>query len=259
MVKVILHGCGGHMGRMVTEMCKQDSNMEIVAGIDISREAADDFLVFSNIHACNVPADVMIDFSNASAVDTMLDYCVERKLPVVICTTGFNEHQLKHIEEASDKVAILRSANMSMGINLIHKLLKVITPVLAEAGFDIEIIEKHHNQKVDAPSGTALALADTMNEAMDNTYKYVYDRSLSSQKRNPKEIGISSVRGGTIVGDHDVIFAGTDEIITMSHRAYSKAVFAKGAIWAAKFLADISSEPDHNIGLYTMSDIIEDN
>ena len=196
-------------------------------------------------------ADVVIDFSNAKGTDALLDSCVEKKLPCVLCTTGLSAEQIAHVERASEKTAILRSGNMSVGINLLLKLLRQAAPVLAEAGFDMEIVEKHHNQKVDAPSGTALMLADAVNEAAGGGYEYVYDRSGRREKRPEKEIGISAVRGGTIVGDHDVIFAGTDEVITISHRAYSRNVFAKGAVEAAKFLAGKEA------GLYDMGSVID--
>ena len=169
---------------------------------------------------------------------------------MVLCTTGLSDEQLARVEEVSKNVAVLKSANMSLGINTLMDLLKKATDVFAEAGFDIEIVEKHHNQKLDAPSGTALALADSINEASDGAYHYVYDRSQERKKRDSREIGISAVRGGTIVGDHDVIFAGTDEVITFEHRAYSRAVFGKGAIQAAKFLAGKPA------GRYDMSDVI---
>ncbi len=251
MIKIILHGCNGKMGKMVTELCNQDKDVEIVTGIDVFSNASNTYPVLQNIYACGVQADVVIDFSNAGAVDKLLDYCVEKKLPCVLCTTGLSEGQLKKVEEVSGKVAILRSANMTMGINLLMKLLKEAVPVLSEAGFDVEIVEKHHNLKVDAPSGTAIALADAMNEEMDGGFEYVYDRSQVRQQRDKKELGISAVRGGTIVGDHDVIFAGMDEVITFSHRAYSRGVFAKGALQAAKFLAGKPA------GLYSMSDVIQ--
>lgn len=170
---------------------------------------------------------------------------------MVLCTTGLSEEQLEAVKEAGTKVAVLKSANMSLGVNLLLKLLKDAAKVLAPAGFDMEIVEKHHNRKLDAPSGTAIALADSLNEALDGSYTYKYDRSTQRQKRDEKEIGISAVRGGTIVGDHDVIFAGTDEVITFSHRAYSRAIFGKGAVQAAKFLA--GKQP----GYYEMSDVIE--
>lgn len=195
-------------------------------------------------------ADVIIDFASAKAVDHLLDYCAATGTPVVLCTTGLSEEQIRRVEETAEKAAVLRSANMSLGINLLLKLVKEAARVLAAADFDIEILEKHHNRKLDAPSGTALALADSINEAMESQYHYVYDRSSRRQKRDPKEIGIQSVRGGSIVGEHDVIFAGQDEVITISHTAYSRAIFAKGAVAAAKFLAGKTS------GLYDMADVI---
>ena len=237
MVKAIMHGCNGRMGQVVSELVKADDGIEFVAGVDSYTGRADDYPVFESIEKCDVDADVIIDFSNAAAVDGLLDYCVEKQVPVVLCSTGLSEEQLQKVEEASKKVAVLKSANMSMGINLLLKLLQNATKVLAPAGFDIELVEKHHNQKLDAPSGTAIALADSINESMDNAYEYVYDRSQVRKKRDAKEIGISAVRGGTIVGEHEVIYAGTDEVIEFKHTAYSRTVFGKGAVEAAKFLA----------------------
>lgn len=251
MVRVIMSGCGGKMGKVITSLVADEKEMEIVAGIDVSDCVEDAYPVFKSLEECSVDADVVIDFSNAKGTDTLLDACVSKKLPCVLCTTGLSAEQLSHVQEASKKTAILRSGNMSVGINLLLKLLHQAAPVLAEAGFDIEIVEKHHNQKVDAPSGTALMLADAVNEAAGGDYEYVYDRSGRRERRPEKEIGISAVRGGTIVGDHDVIFAGTDEVITISHRAYSRNVFAKGAVQAAKFLAGKEA------GLYDMSDVID--
>ncbi len=250
MVRAIMHGCNGKMGRVITGIVKEDKEIELVAGIDAYTEVPNDYPVFEKLELCDVEADVIIDFSNAKATDSLLDYCVEKQIPVVLCTTGLTEEQLKKVKETSTKVAVLKSANMSLGINLLMKILKDATKVLATAGYDIEIVEKHHNQKVDAPSGTALALADSINEAADNEYHYVYDRSQVREKREQKEIGISAVRGGTIVGDHEVIFAGTDEVIEFKHTAYSKAVFGKGAVEAAKFLAGKPA------GHYDMSDVI---
>jgi len=251
MIKILMHGCNGKMGRMITELVKNDSAAEIVAGVDKYTAVPNDYPVFESITACDVDADVVIDFSNAGAVDELLAYCTEKKLPVVLCTTGLSEEQLKKVEESSEKSAILKSANMSMGINLLLKLLKDAAKVLAPAGYDIELVEKHHNQKLDAPSGTALALADSINDALNNEYNYVYDRSQVRQKRDAKEIGISAVRAGTIVGEHEVLFAGTDEVIEFKHTAYSRSVFAKGAVEAAKFLAGKKT------GMYDMGDVIQ--
>lgn len=250
MVKVIMHGCNGHMGQVISSLAATDPEIEIVAGIDLVDNRDNGYPVFTDIWNCQVEADAVIDFCSAKATDALLAYCVERKLPVVLCTTGLSEEQIRKVEEASKKVAVLKSANMSLGINLLMKLVKEAAQTLAEAGFDMEIVEKHHRLKVDAPSGTALALADSINEGLDNAYHYTYDRSQVRQKRDPKEIGISAVRGGTIVGEHDVIFAGEDEVITFQHTAYSKNVFAKGAIQAAKYLAGKAP------GWYQMSDVI---
>lgn len=251
MVKIIMHGCNGKMGQVISGLIAADAQTEMVAGIDARDDGHNPYPVFTDINNCDVEADCLIDFSAAAAVDKMLDYCVAKQLPCVLCTTGLSEEQLKKVEEASKKIAILKSANMSLGINLLLKMLKEAAGVLAPAGFDIEIVEKHHNLKVDAPSGTALALADSINEELNNEYEYVYDRSARREKRPVKEIGISAVRGGTIVGDHDVIFAGADEVITFSHTAYSKAVFGKGAVQAAKFLAGRTA------GMYNMADVID--
>lgn len=250
MIRVIMHGCNGKMGQVISGIVAADPELEMVAGIDKYDGIANTYPVFTSLEDCNVEADVIIDFSAAAAVDKLLDYCVGKQIPCVLCTTGLSREQLDKVAECSGKVAILKSVNMSLGINLLLKMLKEAAGVLAPAGFDIEIVEKHHNQKVDAPSGTALALADSINEEFENSYEYVYDRSSKREKRSDKEIGISAVRGGTIVGDHDVIFAGNDEVITFSHTAYSKAVFAKGAVQAAKFLA--GKEP----GMYDMSYVV---
>lgn len=250
MTRVIMHGCNGHMGQVITGLCKEDDNIEIVAGIDLYDGIKNDYPVFASLRDCDVEADVIIDFCNAKAVDGLLDYCRETKMPVVLCTTGLSDEQIARVSEVSKETAILRSANMSLGINTLMDLVKKATAVFAEAGFDIEIVEKHHNQKLDAPSGTAIALADAINEELNNEYEYKYDRSQERKKREKKEIGISAVRGGNIVGEHDVIFAGIDEVITIQHTAYSKGVFGKGAMEAAKFL---KGKP---AGLYDMKDVI---
>lgn len=252
MVRVIMNGCNGKMGQVITGIIAEDAQAEIVAGIDVYDGIKNPYPVFSNIADCNVDADVIIDFSNAKAIDELLDYVEAKKMPVVLCTTGLSEEQLQRVEKVSKEVAVLKSANMSLGINTIMKLLQQAVQVFAPAGYDVEIIEKHHNQKLDAPSGTAIALADSMNEVMDHQYEYIYDRSQRRQKRDAKELGISAVRGGTIVGEHEVIFAGTDEVIEIKHTAYSKAVFAKGAVEAAKFLAGKPA------GLYDMSHVISE-
>ena len=250
MVRIIMNGCNGHMGRVISDLVAKDEDAEIVAGVDIADTGIHSYPVFTDIHACDVQADVMIDFSSAKATDAVLEYCGEKELPLVLCTTGLSEEQIEKVNETAKKTAVLRSANMSLGINTLLKLLQDAAKVLAAAGFDMEIVERHHNLKVDAPSGTALALADSLNEAMDHQYHYVYDRSQKREQRDAKEIGISAVRGGTIVGDHEVIFAGPDEVTEFKHTAYSKTVFAKGAVEAAKFLKGKQA------GLYNMSHVI---
>lgn len=250
MVRMILHGCNGAMGRVITGLAAEDGDLEIVAGIDVTSGPDQGYPVFTSLEACDVQADVVVDFASAKAADGLLDYCEAQGLPLVLCTTGLSEAQIARVSRAALKTAILRSANMSLGVNLLMKLVQDAAKVLAQSGFDIEIVEKHHRRKKDAPSGTALALADSINSALDNACRYTYDRSQRSEARDPGEIGISAVRGGTIVGEHDVIFAGTDEVITFTHTAYSRAIFAKGALSAAKFLA--GREP----GLYDMADVV---
>ena len=250
MTRIIMHGCNGHMGQVISGLVEKDPDAEIVAGIDIADQGKNSYPVFTDIDACQVEADAIIDFSSAKATDKLLEYSAARQIPVVLCSTGLSQEQLAKVEETSRKVAVLKSANMSLGINTLLKLVQDAAKVLAAAGFDMEIVEKHHRLKLDAPSGTALALADSINEAMDNQYHYVYDRSQKREKRDDKEIGISAVRGGTIVGEHEIIFAGQDEVIEFKHTAYSKAIFGKGAVEAAKFLAGKPA------GRYDMSDVI---
>ena len=241
-----MHGCNGKMGQVIGGL------MALRYGTGgrnrCQGSGHNPYPVFTDIANAMWAIDCIIDFSAAVAVD-IVKLLREKKSPAC-CTTGLSRHSAGEVNEAA-KVAILKSANMSLGINLMLKLLKEAAGVLAPAGFDIEIVEKHHNLKLDAPSGTALALADSINEEFDNEYEYVYDRSTRRERRPKKEIGISAVRGGTIVGDHDVIFAGADEVVTFSHTAYSKAVFGKGAVQAAKFLAGKPA------GMYNMSDVID--
>ena len=220
MTRLILHGCNGKMGRIISEVCREDSDVTVVAGIDLEDLGTEEFPVFTDIFKCDIPADVMIDFSNAKAADSVLDYCLMRQMPLVFCTTGLDDGQAEKLMQASEKIAILKSANMSLGVNTLFDLLKKAVKVLAPAGYDLEIVEKHHRQKL----------------AMGGVYEYTFDRSRKRARRQEKEIGISAVRGGTIVGEHEVIFAGKDEVITIQHTAYSRAVFGKGAVEAAKFL-----------------------
>lgn len=250
MVRMIMHGCNGKMGQVISSICQEDSHIQIVAGIDPYDGIKNTYPVFQRIEDCGVEADVVVDFAAASAVDGLLEYCVHHQLPVVLCTTGLSEEQNRKVEEAGRKIAVLKSANMSLGINVLMEILQQAARILAPAGFDMEIVEKHHNQKVDAPSGTALALADSINEALGNSYRYKYDRTQERKKREKNEIGVQAVRGGSIVGEHEVIFAGLDEVIEIRHTAYSKGIFGKGAVEAAKFLAGKPA------GRYDMKDVI---
>lgn len=250
MTRIIMRGCNGKMGNVITDIVANDDSCEIVAGVDLLEGLPKAYPVFKKLEECNVEADVVIDFTSAKALDDLLEVCAKRNLPIVLCSTGLSDEQVEKVKEYSKKVAILRSANMSVGINMLLKELKTVTSILAPAGFDIEIVEKHHNLKLDAPSGTALAIADSINDELGGDYEYVYDRTQRREKRNKKEIGISAVRGGSIVGEHEVIFAGTDEVITITHTAYSKAIFGNGAVQAAKYLAGKPA------GMYDMSQVI---
>lgn len=250
MVRIILCGCCGYMGRTVTDIVAADEDARIVAGVDLAAHGEKAYPVFSNIADCDIEADVVIDFSSPKALDGILAYCTEKKVAAIFCTTGYTPEQMEQIRAAAGKTAVMKSANMSLGINMLLKLLKDAAKLLAPAGFDMEIVEKHHNLKVDAPSGTALALADSLNEALGQKYDYKYDRSQDRKKREKYEIGISAVRGGNIVGEHEVIFAGLDEVIEFKHTAYSKGVFAKGAVQAAKYMAGRPA------GFYDMGDVV---
>ena len=250
MTHILLHGCGGKMGRVVERIVASDPSCQIVAGIDPSLPSAA-YPVFATPEQCTVAADVIIDFSTASAVDALLDYAAKTKTPLVLCTTGLSDEVLEKMKACTAQTAILKSANMSIGINLILNLVQKAAEALYDSGFDIEVVEKHHNQKIDAPSGTAMAIADAINDALDSSMHYVYDRSQTRQKRDRKEIGIHAIRGGSIVGEHDVIFAGQDEVITLSHQAMSKEIFAVGAVKAAKYLAE------QGPGFYTMADVLQ--
>ena len=250
MVKVMMYGCNGYMGHVICNLIKDMENVTVAAGIDPCPGDQKDFPVFTSLDACDVDVDVIIDFSAAVAVDGVLDYAAAKKIPLVECTTGLSEEQLAHLEEASKQTAVLRSANMSLGVNTLLEMVKTAAKILGEAGFDIDIVEKHHRRKLDAPSGTAIALAEAVNEPLNNEYEFVYDRSQRREQRPKKEIGISAVRGGTIVGEHEIIFAGQDEVIELKHTAYSRAIFGKGAVSAALYLAGKEA------GMYDMSDVI---
>lgn len=249
MVRIIISGCNGKMGQVVESICAADSEVQVVAGFDIN-QAVRSYPVFVSPANFSGEADAIIDFSSPKALDGLLDFCVERKVPVVLATTGYSQEQLSKIEEASKIVPVFRSGNMSYGMNVVLDLVKKAAQLLGDQ-CDIEIVEQHHKRKVDAPSGTALMLADAAKEGLDYEPDYVYGRAERREPRPKNEIGISSVRGGTIVGIHDVIFAGHDEVIEIRHTAQSREIFANGAVKAAKFLAGVT-EP----GMYNMQQVI---
>ena len=248
-MNIILCGFNGKMVQAIVNESQKFCNMNIVAGVDIKPDSSKSFPIFSSINDVNIKADIIIDFSNPLALNSILEYSQNQKLPVVICTTGFSKEQVEKINEASKNIPVFYSGNMSLGINLLIELCQKATNVLGDS-FDIEIIEKHHNQKIDAPSGTALMIANGISEHLDEKYEYKYNRTTSREKRKKNEIGIHSIRGGTITGDHEVIFAGKDEIITISHHAASRNIFANGAINAAKYI--LHKTP----GLYKMKNLI---
>lgn len=248
MTRIVLCGANGKMGKVIQSVVSGRDNCEIVAGVDLNTESSG-FPVYSSFADIKETADVIIDFSNPALLESLLDYSVNNNIPVVIATTGYDDNQKKMIEAASEKAPVFFTYNMSMGINLLANLAKKAVSILGD-DFDIEIVEKHHNRKLDAPSGTALALADAVNESLDNAYQYKFDRTSERRKRDRKEIGIQSLRGGNLVGEHEVMFAGQDEVVSFQHTAYSRAIFAKGAIQAAKFLAGKGP------GKYDMSDVV---
>lgn len=250
MFKIALSGCNGRMGRVISDIVANKKDMEIVAGFDINTEKHAGFPVYADPFEFQGICDVIIDFSNASSTEHLLAYCEQHNTPIVICTTGHSPEQLQNIRSASAKFPIFRSGNMSIGINLMMELLRKSASVLGD-NFDVEIIEKHHNQKLDAPSGTALMLADAVADALPYEAEYVYDRHERRAKRPAHEIGISAIRGGTIVGEHSVLFCGRDEIIEIKHTALSREVFAVGAVDAAAFMANCKQP-----GMYDMRDVI---
>ena len=249
MIRIIMNGCNGKMGQVITRLAAEDKDCEIVAGVDVNTSIQNTYPVYKSLDEFDGDADVVIDFSHPSCLTGILEYCKKKKLPVILSTTGFTPEQKEEFKAASSEIPVFFSANMSLGINLLIALAKKATKLL-EGNFDIEIIEKHHNQKIDAPSGTALAIADAIDETLSYPAEYIYDRHNVRRKRGEHEIGIHAVRGGTIVGEHEVLFAGTDEVIELKHSAHSKEVFAVGAIKAAKF---IMSKP---AGMYDMNDLI---
>lgn len=248
MTNIILNGCNGKMGNVVSRLVAERDDCQIIAGVDINTAVTHDFPVYSSIKEVT-EGDVIIDFSHPSCLPDLLEYAVTEKTPIVVATTGLSDADIENIKSASKAVAVFFTFNMSLGINLLVELSKTASKILGE-GFDVEIIEKHHNQKIDAPSGTAIMLANGINEVNSGKYRYEYNRQAKREKREAKEIGIHAIRGGNIVGEHEVIFAGHDEIITLSHSARSKEVFAVGAVNAAVFLN--KAKP----GLYDMKDLI---
>lgn len=250
MLKIALSGCNGRMGRVITDICAQKEDLKIVAGFDLNARKLSDFPVYADPFEFTGKCDVIIDFSNVSMTGGLLKYCTERGTPLVLCTTGHDEAQLREIEAAAARIPLFRSGNMSLGINLLVELLGRCARVLGD-GYDVEIIEKHHNQKLDAPSGTALMLADAVAEALPYEAEYVYDRHERREKRPAHEIGISSLRGGTTVGEHSVCFFGRDEVIELTHIAQSREIFAVGAVNAARFLGKVR-EP----GMYDMKNVV---
>ena len=251
MTKIILVGCNGRMGKAISEHVKTLDDIEISAGVDICDIQNYDYHVYIDINSIESPEGVIVDFSNRSLTKDILDFAIKNGLPSVICSTGHTKEELQMITDASTKIPVFRSANMSLGINLLVMLAKQAATLL-EDSFDIEIIEKHHNQKLDAPSGTAILIADAINDTLSYDAEYVHDRHKEHKKRSRNEIGIHAVRGGTIVGEHEVIFAGQDEIVSIAHRADSRFVFAKGAIEAAAYLSDKPA------GMYNMNDLLSE-
>lgn len=250
MLKVLISGCNGHMGRLVAQLCQEAEDVEIAAGFDLLGQENGDFPVFAQPAAFQGEAHVLIDFSSPAALSSLLEFGRERKLPLVLATTGYSPEQEKAVREAAGVIPIFRSANMSLGINVLAKLVQKAAGALG-GDFDVEIVERHHNRKVDAPSGTALLLADAAKSALPYEPEYVYERQSVRRPRQRQEIGISSVRGGNIAGDHEVIFAGRDELIELRHSAMSREVFASGALRAARFLATVPKP-----GLYSMEDLV---
>lgn len=249
MTNVAICGANGKMGKTIYSCIKDREDCRVVAGIDVYTEQYADFPIVDAPSKLPVKPDVIIDFSNPACLDALLEYCLSTGTPIVVASTGYSDEQIAKIKAAAEQIAVFFTFNMSLGINLLVNLAKKAAEVLGDR-FDIEIVEKHHNQKIDAPSGTAIMLANAVNEAFDNSKQYVYDRHSRRQKREKCEIGMHAIRGGTIVGEHDVIFAGNDEVITLSHSASSKTVFAEGSIKAAIFLKDKPA------GLYDMQGLI---
>ena len=249
MTNIVISGANGKMGKVINSVISEREDCRVIAGIDINTEIYADFPIVSTPDELKEKPDVIIDFSHPMALDGLIDYALSTGTPLVLATTGYSDEQIAKIKKSSEQIPVFFTFNMSLGINLLVELAKQATTILGNQ-FDIEIVEKHHNQKIDAPSGTAIMLADAINETLDNKMQYTYDRHSQRKKREKNEIGMHSIRGGTIVGEHDVIFAGRDEVITLSHQATSKEVFAVGSVNAAVFMNGKKK------GLYTMADLI---
>ncbi|MCK5069364.1 MAG: 4-hydroxy-tetrahydrodipicolinate reductase [Desulfocapsa sp.] len=247
-MKVLLSGCSGAMGRTLSALVLDKQDIEIVTGVDKYPLKSSPYPVYTTFKECNQEVDVIIDFSHPSALDSLLEFAVSKKLPLMLSTTGHSDQQKDEIKKASESIPIFMSANLSLGINLLVELVKQASSFLE--GFDIEIIEKHHHKKLDSPSGTALMIAESINETLDNKKEFIYGRHDSDNKRKENEIGIHAVRGGTIVGEHQVHFIGTDEVIEIKHSAHSKTVFAEGTLRAAQFITDKSP------GIYSMKSML---
>ena len=250
MMKIAINGINGKMGRVLSKSVMNDENAMLVCGFDIEKKPDSQCDVYTNFDDCNEDIDVIIDFSHPSVIKNLTDYAVKKKIPLVISTTGLNDEQKGYLKKASETIPVFHSGNMSLGINLLIDLVKSAAKILYP-NFDIEIIEKHHNQKIDAPSGTALMIADSLNDTLNDDMAYTYDRHSQRKKREVNEIGIHSIRGGTIVGEHEVIFAGNDEVVSIKHQANSKEIFATGSIKAAYFIKDKAP------GIYTMDDLFK--
>lgn len=251
MTKIIMNGCNGKMGRVISRLVEETEDTEIVCGVDINTDIQNSYPVVKSIEEFDGKADVVIDFSHPSCLTSVLNYCRKTNTPVVLATTGYSSEQKAELTEAANTIPVFFSANMSLGINLLISLAKQAAKLL-EGNFDIEIVERHHNKKIDAPSGTALAIADAIDETLSYPAEYVFDRHSVRRKRKNTEIGISAVRGGTIVGDHEIIFAGNDEVIELSHHAASKEIFAVGAIKAGRFMVGKSA------GMYNMNMLVDE-
>ncbi|MEQ2443552.1 4-hydroxy-tetrahydrodipicolinate reductase [Pseudoflavonifractor intestinihominis] len=250
MLRIGISGCNGHMGRVVEDICRSAPDIEIAVGFDILGTCDRDFKVCTSPAEFDGEVDAVIDFSSPAALQGLLEFGTTRKVPLVLATTGYSQEQLTAIDEAAKLVPIFRSGNMSLGINVLLELVRRAASILG-SDYDVEIVERHHHRKVDAPSGTALMIADAAASALPYQPQYVYERQSVRKPRDPHEIGISSVRGGTIVGDHEIIFAGRDEVIELRHSAQSREVFAAGAVKAARFLAGVEKP-----GLYSMADLV---